>query len=136
MAVNLKKPAKATYSERWDFDRKIADGIIEAEGWIAYHILVNLMNDGDARKQARILLQARDDYFEGNSSDLFIDHFEQAIRETISGWFHGEINYGYHDGLLLSIVDNLLVDNDFIDLTETARALIYLLDYYAEPEEE
>lgn len=134
MAVNLRKPAKETYSARWNFGRKIADGIIDTEGWLGYHILTGIMDDDEARKEFRTILSSRD-MFGYVNTETYLPIFEQALRETINEWFHGEINYGYHDGLLLSIVDNLLVDNDFIDLTETARALIYLLDKYAEPEE-
>lgn len=133
MAVNLRKPAKYPETRWWKVGRAVQDAVVEHDGWLGWYIMVGIMEDKEARKEFRTILEELDEY--RNETDLCLMLYEQAIRETISEWFHGELCYSEHEDLLTDIVANLLTDNDFIDLTETARTLIYLLDRYAEPEE-
>lgn len=136
MAVNLRKPAKYPFTRWWKLGIKAQNTIVDNDGWIAYYILSGIMDDDAARKEFRNILESERDWNGYRDSADYLPIFEQAIRETISEWFYGELAYAEHEDLLTGIVANLLTDNDFIDLTETARALIYLLDKYAEPEEE
>lgn len=135
MAVNLRKPAKYPETRWWKVGRAVQDAVVEHDGWLGWYIMVGIMEDKEARKDFRDFLNSEREWGHRNESEVILMLFEQYIRETISEWFYGELAYAKHENLLTDIVANLLTDNDFIDLTETARTLIYLLDRYAEPEE-